>query len=343
MAMERIKRILITGGAGYVGAMLVPRLLKKGYQVRVLDLYFFGDNIWEDLEDRSGLEEIKGDIRDEETVRRAVKDCDAVIHLACISNDPSCDLNPQLARSINLDCFEPIVKIAKAAGVCRFIFASSSSVYGVSDQKNVAEDHPLLPITDYNRFKGMCEPILLREKSGDFSPVVIRPATLCGYSRRQRLDLTVNILTNHAVNRGKILVFGGQQMRPNLHLQDMLILYELLLELPPPKISGGVYNAGYENHTVEELAQMVKQVVEKSGRRKGPVEIETTPSDDIRSYHISSEKIRRELGFTPQHTLEDAVRELTEAFAQNKLPNSLEDIRYFNTKTMQSLNVPVQV
>ena len=336
--MDQTRRILITGGAGYVGAMLVPKLLKKGYQVRVLDLYFFGENIWDDLDDRSGLEEIKGDIRDEQTVSRAMKECDAVIHLACISNDPSCDLNPQLARTINFDCFEPMVKIAKAAGVRKFIFASSSSVYGVSDQKNVTEDHPLLPITDYNRFKGMCEPILLKEKSENFAPVVIRPATLCGYSRRQRLDLTVNILTNHAVNRRKILVFGGKQMRPNLHIQDMLSLYELLLELPAEKISGGVYNAGYENYTVEDLAKIVKRVVEKQIPGKAPIEIETTPSDDIRSYHISSEKIKRELGFVPHCTIEDAVRELTEAFAQNLLPHSLDDIKYFNIKTMQSLD-----
>lgn len=333
--MNEVKKIFIPGGAGYVGAMLVPSLLKKEYQVRVLDLYIYNEAIFKDIENKENLEEIKGDVRDLELVGKAVQGVDAVIHLACISNDPSCDLNPKLARSINFDCFEPMVKMAKEAGVKKFIFASSSSVYGISDQKNVTEDHDKLPITDYNRFKAMCESVLLDEASVSFAPVVIRPATLCGYSRRQRLDLTVNILTNHAVHNGKILVFGGQQMRPNLHIQDMIRLYESLLELPAEKISGGYYNCGYENHTVEDLAVMIKRIVEEKVPGRKNVQIEMTPSDDKRSYHISSEKLKRELNFSPKYSIEDAVGELIDAFQAGKLPDSLTDDQYFNIKTMQ--------
>lgn len=333
--MNLIKRILITGGAGYVGAVLVPKLLAKGYKVRVLDLYLFGGNLWDDLEDRSLLEEIKGDIRDAETVRRAVQDCDAVIHLACISNDPSFELHPALGRSINYEAFEALVKISKQAGVNRFIYASSSSVYGISEALNVTEDHPLRPLTDYSKYKQLCEPILLREQAPNFTTVVLRPATICGYSPRLRLDLTVNILTNHAVNTGKIKVFGGKQLRPNIHIGDMTDLYVQLMELAPEKIAGKTFNTGYENHSVIELAHRVQKVVRQRMPERKHLEIEVTPTDDERSYHISSEKIRKELGFVPQYHIEDAVRDLVTAFQAGKIPNPMTDSRYYNIKTMQ--------
>ena len=155
-------------------------------------------------------------------MREALKGIDAVINLACISNDASFELDEKLSTSINLDAFEPMVVAAKKAGVKRFIYASSSSVYGVSDAPDVTEDHPLVPLTLYNKYKGMCEPLLFKHQSPDFVCVTIRPATLCGYAPRQRLDLSVNILTNHAINNGKITVFGGSQKRPNLHIQDMV-------------------------------------------------------------------------------------------------------------------------
>jgi nucleoside-diphosphate-sugar epimerase len=333
--MKRIQHVLVTGGAGYVGAVLVPQLLGRGYHVRVLDWYIFGEHVLDSVKDHPNLRQIKGDIRDQSLLVQALDGCDAVIHLACISNDPSFELNPALSRSINYDAFGPLVRMSKESGVRRFIYASTSSVYGVSEAEDITEDHPLLPITDYNKYKGLCEPILLEEQSSDFTTVVIRPATVCGYSPRQRLDLTVNILTNHAVNLGRITVFGGTQMRPNIHIADVVDLYTMLLELPDERIAGQIFNAGYQNQTIAEIAGIVQEVVQQEMPGRERIEIVTTPSDDIRSYHISSEKIKRELGFVPQHTIEDAVRDLIAAFRANKIPHSMTDMGYYNIKTMQ--------
>ncbi len=331
--------VLVTGGAGYVGGILIPKLLAKGYSVRVIDLYLFGEHIWPELENNPNLEQFKGDIRDQVLLRQILSGCDYVIHFACISNDPSFELDPELGKSINFDAFEPLVRISKESGVKRFVYASSSSVYGVSEVANVDEDHPLIPLTDYSKYKSLCEPILLEQGSQNFVPLVLRPATVCGYSPRQRLDLTVNILTNHAISNGRIMVFGGEQMRPNINIEDMTDLYLKVLELPEEKISGKIYNAGYQNHTVKELAEMVKRVVEREVSNGKKIDIVTTPSDDKRSYHISSEKIKRELGFIPKYTVEDAILSLVDAFKAGKLPNSMTDPRYFNIKTMQQLQL----
>jgi nucleoside-diphosphate-sugar epimerase len=333
------QRVLVTGGAGYVGAVLVPQLLAKGYRVKVLDLYMYGDDVLEPVRDNPNLEQIKGDIRDHALLRESLRGVDSVIHLACISNDPSFELNPDLSRSINYDAFGPLVRISKESGVGRFVYASTSSVYGVSEAENVTEEHPLVPITDYNKYKGLCEPILLERQSPDFTTVVIRPATICGYSPRQRLDLAVNILTNHAVNLGRINVFGGEQMRPNIHINDVVDLYLMLLEVPDRRIAGKTFNAGYENHKIKEIAQIVQAVVQERVNGREEVEVVTTPTDDRRSYHISSEKIKRELGFVPRHAIEDGVCELVAAFQTGKIPNPLTDMRYYNIKTMQRINL----
>lgn len=324
---------MVTGGAGYVGAVLVPKLLQTGYRVKVIDLYIYGEDVLAAVKDNPSLEQIKGDIRDRALLEKIMPGCDAVIHLACISNDPSFELDPDLGKSINYDAFIDLVDVAKDSGVKRFIYASSSSVYGIKQTENVNEELPLQPLTDYSKYKAMCEDVLLQKRDSGFVTLILRPATVCGYSPRLRLDLTVNILTNHAVNNGKITVFGGEQKRPNIHIEDMTDLYIKSLELPDEAIDGKIFNAGYENHTVMQIAQMVRNVVGKQ------VEIVSTPTNDNRSYHISSEKIKKELGFVPQHTIEDAVQDLVKAFNANLIPNPMTDSLYYNIKTMQGLKL----
>lgn len=325
--------IMVTGGAGYVGSILIPKLLQAGHKVTVLDLYLYGDDIFGDFGSDQNLKQIKGDIRDAETVQRALEGCDAVIHLACISNDPSYDLNPDLGRSINHLAFRPLVQMSKAAGVERFIYASSSSVYGIKNDEFVTEDLPLEPLTDYSKFKAICEAELAEEHQEGFVTCVVRPATVCGYAPRQRLDVIVNILASHAYNNGRIRVFGGSQKRPNIHIEDMTDLYLFLLDQPGEKIDGKIYNAGYENHTLLDIAGIVKSVIGED------LTVDIEPTDDLRSYHVSSEKMRLELGFQPTHTIEDAVRDLVEAFKDERLIDPMNNPYYYNIKRMQDLDI----
>ncbi len=324
-----MKKIFITGGAGYVGAVLTPYLLKLGYSVTVIDLMMYGDV----LKKHKNLRIVKGDIRNEELLKKETKNHDVLIHLACISNDPSFELNPSLGKSINLDAFIPLVKIAKENSIKRFIYASSSSVYGIKKEKNVNEEMSLKPLTDYSKFKADCEKILLENKTKKFIPIVIRPATVCGYSPRQRLDVVVNILTNLAYHKKEITVFGGEQLRPNIHIFDMVRAYECLIEAKDELVSGKIFNAGYENQTVNHLASLVKEVVGDE------VIIKHMKTNDNRSYHISSKKIEKELGFKTVKTIKDAINDLKNAFDKKELVNTLLDEKFFNIKKMKNIKL----
>lgn len=335
-----MQKVLVVGGAGYVGSALIPKLLAKKYRVRVFDLYLYsrteelGKDIYGELIYSKNLEQIKGDIRNSKAIEQAVKGVDAIIHLACISNDPSFDLDRELGKSINYLAFFPFLKAVNKYKIKRLIYASTASVYGVKKEKQVTEDLPLEPLTDYALYKVFCEKAIT-----DHIPltnttwVILRPSTVCGYAPRLRLDLSVNILTNLAVNQGLITVFGGEQERPNIHIDDVTDLYVSMLEYPEKKIAGRIFNAGNENLSIKEIANRVREIVGDH------VQIRTTPSNDLRSYRVSSKKIREELGWRPKYSVGMAIKGLVENFERGNIPNSLEDPIYFNIKTMQALSL----
>jgi len=328
-----MRKVLVTGGAGYVGSVLVPKLLEEGHCVTVLDLYLYGADALAAVRGHPNLREVKGDLRDPLVVAVSMRGCDTVIHLACISNDPSFELNPDLGKSINYDAFRPLVRIAKNAGVNRFIYASSSSVYGVKDDDEVTEETSLDPLTDYSKYKAMCETVLAEERAPGMVTCTVRPSTVCGYSPRQRLDVVVNILTNHAYHNRRIQVLGGAQKRPNIHIDDMVDLYLFLLQARDKAIDGKTYNVGCENHTVMELAEIVQRVVGKD------IPIDVKPTNDMRSYHVSSRRIEEELGFRTKRSIEDAVRDLVNAFSDGRLPDTMTDPRYYNIRRMQDIDL----
>tara|TARA_B100001964_G_C14185506_1_gene578429 strand:- start:45 stop:1052 length:1008 start_codon:yes stop_codon:yes gene_type:complete len=329
------KSVFITGGAGYVGSCLVPELLKHGYKVTVYDIMYFGCDFLPKA--NSNLKIIKGDIRDTEKLEKSCNNHEFFLHLACISNDASFELDEKLSTSINLDAFEPMVLAAKKSGIKRFIYASTSSVYGVSDKPNVTENHPLVPLTLYNKYKGMCEPLLTKHTTNKFEGVIFRPATVCGYAPRLRLDLSVNILTNHAVCNNKIIVFGGEQLRPNLHVLDYCDVVRLLLAAPSKKIKNEVFNVGYQNMSIKEIAHLVKKVVEKEIFNEKKIEIEMQSSNDNRSYHINSDKIFNSLGYKAKRGLDEAIKGLCESFKKGLIPNSFEDDFYYNVRRIKNI------
>tara|TARA_B100000161_G_scaffold252966_1_gene213127 strand:- start:125 stop:1105 length:981 start_codon:yes stop_codon:yes gene_type:complete len=325
-----MKNIFIVGGAGYVGSVLIPKLLQRNYKVTCFDLMIYGENL---LQKHENLKIIKGDMRDQNLLKNIIKDFDSVIHLACISNDPSFELNPDLGKSINFDAFEPLVKICENSSINQFIYASSSSVYGIKNEQNVNEKMSLEPLTDYSKFKVKCEEVLQKYNSKNFTTTIIRPATVCGYSPRQRLDVVVNILTNLAYHKKNIKIMGGKQLRPNIHIEDMADAYIKILESNINKISGEIFNVGFENQTVNKIAD----IVEKNMPFKITKEI--IESNDNRSYHISSKKILDKLNFLPKKNISNAVLDLIDKFEKKIFSDPLNNSNYFNVKKMNEIKL----
>ena len=309
----RRMKFLVTGGCGYKGHVLVPKLLNRGYEVVVLDTIWFGNF----LQPHPRLTVIKGDVRDVEAIN--LDGFDGIVHLSSIANDPCGDLDPKLTWEVSALATMQLADKARRKGVKRFIYASSGSVYGVKDEPQVTEDLELKPISEYNKTKMVAERVLL-SYSDDMSVQIVRPATVCGYSPRMRLDVSVNMLTMQALTKGKITVFGGAQTRPNIHIDDITDVYLHLID--HPEITG-VYNAGFENISILDIAELVTKHV--------PVEIVVTESNDPRSYRVNSDKLLA-TGFKPKKTVDNAICEIIEKFRSGELKD--ED-RFHNLKWME--------
>lgn len=323
--------VLVTGGAGYVGSVLVPKLLDKNYHVTVLDKLWFGSQGIDYIKNPN-LKIVQGDTRDKPLVDKLTRDTDAVIHLAAISNDPCSELDHRLTKEVNYDATVNLAQTAKKNGVQRFLNISTASVYGIKDDPNVTEDLPLEPLTIYSKTKADAEQKVKECNDEKFTAVNLRPSTACGYSPRMRLDLVVNILTSHAIMNRKILVFGGTQKRPNIHVHDIADLYVNMLDYPKEKIAGEAFNIAFENHAVMGLAEMIRGIIGDD------IEIEVQPTNDPRSYHVSSEKIMKVLDYKPKRTIKDAVLDIKEAFEQTKITD-WKDINYYNVKKMKAIQV----
>ena len=316
------KHVLVTGGAGYIGAVLVPELLDAGHTVTVFDAYLYGTSPQRHPSAHERCHRVRGDIRNSDALSDllATNDFDAVIHLAAISNDPSSELDHAMTESVNLHAVRRLMRAAKEHGVSRFLYASSASVYGVKRERDVTEDLALEPITIYARCKAEGESMLNELTDEAFVGVSIRSATVCGYSPRLRLDLTINLLTDQALSDGRIRVFGGRQVRPNIHVRDLSAFYRSLLDAPASLINSQAFNVSAANRSVGSLAEMIRDRVDPS------ISIVKTPSNDPRSYHLSAERAAEVLGFSPRRDLAFAVDELRDAYAAGQVPDSDSDI-----------------
>lgn len=310
-------KILVTGACGYKGHVLIPKLLLRGYKVVAFDLQWFGNF----LDSHPNLEIIKGDVRDVDNIPLNGVDC--IIHLSSIANDPCGDLNPKLTWEVSALATMQLADKARRKGVKRFIYASSGSVYGVKEEPEVVEELELKPISEYNKTKMVGERVLLSYKD-DMVVQIVRPATVCGYSPRMRLDVSVNLLTMQALSKGMITVFGGDQVRPNIHIDDITDVYLHLIDHPDDT---GIFNAGFENMSILNIAKLVTKYL--------PVEITVSKSNDPRSYRINSDRLMA-TGYRPKKTVENAIQEIIERYRSGILRD--ED-RFYNLRWMESFNL----
>ena len=310
--------ILLTGGCGYIGSVLTEKLLEDGHQVVVVDTQWFGNH----LKPHPQLTLLQQDVRDVDAI--PLEGIERIIHLANIANDPGVDLNPTLSWEVNVLAAQQLADRAQRAGVKQVLFASSGSVYGVKDEPQVTEDLTLVPISVYNKTKMVAERVLLSYQDA-FQVHCIRPATVCGMSPRMRLDVSVNMLTFQALKNGKITVFGGQQTRPNIHIQDMVNVYRHFLA--HPELPSGAYNAGFENISILDIAERVQQRVS--------AEIVVTESNDPRSYRQNSDKLRA-TGFEPQYSVDDAIEGI---IAKHESGELVESDRCYTVRWMKHLNL----
>jgi nucleoside-diphosphate-sugar epimerase len=306
-------KILVTGACGYKGTVLVPKLLAAGHEVVGFDIMWFGNF----LKSHPKLKVVKGDVRNIDEV--PLEGVEAIVHLSSVANDPCGDLDPKLTWEVSCLATMQLADRAMRRGIKRFVYASSGSVYGVKDEPQVTEDLELLPISEYNKTKMVAERVLL-SYADKMAVQIIRPATVCGYSPRMRLDVAVNMLTMQALTREHITVFGGQQTRPNIHIDDIAEVYLFMLQHPEHT---GIYNAGFENISIMDIAE---RVVEHA-----PAKITVSASNDPRSYRVNSDKLLK-TGFKPKKTVEDAIKELVHKFRSGELK---DEERFHNLKWMQ--------
>jgi nucleoside-diphosphate-sugar epimerase len=324
---DAVRRVLVVGGAGYIGSVLVRGLLGDGYRVRVLDSFEFGDASIRALYRNPDFEVVRGDFRCIEPVVRATRDVDAVIHLGGIVGDPACALDEDLTLETNLAATSLLTEVCRGAGISRLLFASSCSVYGTAEQM-IDEDGPLNPISLYAATKVDSEKVLLAARNQVLHPVIFRLATVFGWSHRPRFDLVVNLLTARAMNEGKITIYNGEQWRPFIHVEDVCRAFRMALVAPIQKVSGQIFNTGssFMNFTLRQLADTIQHM-------EPELEVEYKDNDDNRNYRVSFERIRRELGFQCHVRLENGVRGLQDALRQGLVSDYREPV-YSNYQTL---------
>lgn len=317
------QNVLVCGGGGFVGAVLTPRLLERGYRVKVLDTFWFGDF----LSEHSRMTKIRGDMRNTDLVLSALEGVDAVIQLACLSNDPTSDLDAELTKAINYTACNSVIHLARKQGVRRFIYASSASVYGVREETDITEDMKLEPITLYSQYKAAVEETLFSVGAPDFTAVAVRNSTVSGYSPRMRLDLIISIFVMAALKKKLITIEGGTQLRPLIHMQDLVDFYLLLLEADHAAIHQQAFNVSTDNYKVMDVATMVQA--------KLPCELTVTAFTDPRSYHVNTDKVFRRLGYRPSRPISAAIDEVKDAFERGWIQDS--DTRCYNIRHMKHL------